>query len=77
MAAKIRTQLLAAADAASVGSVAKTSAALAAAATMSSDGPIPAGATDATKIFNAQLIDAGRLLAHGRDRDRHQERQHA
>ena len=55
MAAKIRTQLLAAADAASVGSVSKTSAALAAAATMSSDGPIPAGVTDATKIFNAQL----------------------
>jgi hypothetical protein len=43
MAAKIRTQLLAAADAASIGSVGKSSAALAAAATMSSDGPISAG----------------------------------
>ena len=55
MAAKIRTQLLAAADAASVGSVSKSSAALQAAATMSSDGPIAPGATDATKIFNAQV----------------------
>jgi Flp pilus assembly protein TadG len=55
VAAKTRTQLLAAADAASVGSVSKSAAALAAAATMSSDGPIAAGATDATKIFNAQV----------------------
>jgi Flp pilus assembly protein TadG len=55
MAAKVRSQLLAAADAASVGSVAKTSAALSAAAVMSGDGAIPAGSTDATKIFNAQL----------------------
>src|SRR5882724_8559543 len=55
MALKIRSQLLAAADSASVGSVAKSSPGLAAAATMSADGSIPAGATDATKIFNAQL----------------------
>jgi Flp pilus assembly protein TadG len=55
MAAKIRTQLIAAADAASVSSVAKSSAALATAATMSSDGSIPAGVADATKIFNAQV----------------------
>ena len=55
MAANIRTQLLAAADAASIGSVGKSSVALATAATMSSDGPIPAGATDATKIFNAEI----------------------
>jgi Flp pilus assembly protein TadG len=55
MAAKIRTQLLAAADAASIGSVGKSSVALATAATMSSDGSIPAGATDATKIFNAEI----------------------
>jgi hypothetical protein len=52
----IRTQLLAAADAASVGSVAKSSPAMAAAAAMTSDGPIPAGVTDALNIFNAQLI---------------------
>lgn len=55
MAAKIRGQLLAAADAASVGSVSKSSAALAAAATMSADGPIAAGATEAAKLFNAQI----------------------
>jgi len=55
MAAKIRTQLIAAADASSVSSVAKSSAALAAAATMTSDGSIPAGVADATKIFNAQV----------------------
>ena len=55
IAAKIRTQLLAAADAASIGSVGKSSVALATAATMSSDGPIAAGATDATKLFNAEL----------------------
>lgn len=55
MAAKVRSQLLAAADAASIGSVAKTSVALATAATMSGNGNIAAGATDATNIFNAQL----------------------
>src|SRR5262245_21963238 len=64
MAAKIRSQLLAAADAASVGSVAKSSAALAAAATMSGDGPVPAGVTDATKLFNAQITtQAGYALS--------------
>ena len=56
MAAKVRTQLLAAADAASVGSVGKASPALSAAALMSSDGDIAAGSTDATTIFNAEII---------------------
>ena len=51
----IRSQLLAAADAASVGSVAKSSPAMAAAAAMTTDGPIPTGVTDALNIFNAQL----------------------
>ena len=51
-----RSQLQAAADAAAVGSVAKSSPAMAAAGSMSSDGAIPAGVTDALKIFNAQLI---------------------
>src|SRR5262245_1263661 len=50
-----RTQLLAAADAASVGSVAKNSPAVAAAGTMSADGQIDVGITDARNIFNAQL----------------------
>jgi Putative Flp pilus-assembly TadE/G-like len=51
----IRSQLQAAADAASVGSVAKSSPAMTAAAAMANDGPIPAGVTDALNIFNAQL----------------------
>ncbi len=54
-AASIRTQLLAAADAASVGSVRKGAAALTAAADMSTDGPVPSGATDAKNIFNGEL----------------------
>jgi Flp pilus assembly protein TadG len=51
----VRSQLQAAADAASVGSIAKSSPAVAAAASMSNDGPVAAGETDAVKIFNAQL----------------------
>ena len=54
-AASVRTQLLAASDAASVGSVRKNSAALSAASNMLLDGPIASGATEATNIFNAQL----------------------
>ena len=55
IAARVRTQLLAAADAAVIGSVGKSSVALAAAATMSSDGPVAGGAAGATKIFNAEI----------------------
>jgi Flp pilus assembly protein TadG len=55
IAARVRTQLLAAADAAVIGSVGKSSVALAAAATMSSDGPVAGGAADATKIFSAEI----------------------
>jgi Flp pilus assembly protein TadG len=51
----ILSQIQAAADAASVGSVAKSSPAMKAAASMTSDGPIPVGVTDALNIFNAQL----------------------
>ena len=51
----IRTQLQAAADAASVGAVAKSSPGHEGRRVMSSDGPIPAGVTDALNIFNAQL----------------------
>ena len=50
-----RSKLQAATDAASVGSVAKTSPAFVAAGTMTSDGSIPAGVTDATNIFNANM----------------------
>jgi Flp pilus assembly protein TadG len=52
---RIRTWLIAAADAASVGAVVKSSAAMTAAAAMSGDGPIPVGATEAINIFNAQI----------------------
>jgi hypothetical protein len=57
-AASVRTQLLAAADAASLASVRKSSAAMTAAASMGSDGPIPEGATEATKLFNAEITGA-------------------
>ena len=57
-AASARTQLLAAADAASLASVRKSSAAMAAAASMSGDGAIAAGATEATKLFNAEIAGA-------------------
>jgi Putative Flp pilus-assembly TadE/G-like len=50
-AAQIRSKLQAAADAASVGSIAKTSPAFIAAGSMTVDGPIPGGATDASNIF--------------------------
>ena len=54
-ATQLRSKLLAAADAASVGSIAKTSPAFIAAGAMTVDGPIPAGVTDATNIFNANM----------------------
>ena len=49
----VRAKLLAAADAASVGSIAKASPAFAAAGAMTSDGTIPAGVIDAKNIFDA------------------------
>ncbi len=52
-ATQVRAKLQAAADAASVGSIAKASPAFAAAGTMSSDGSISVGVTDAQKIFDA------------------------
>lgn len=54
-AVQIRSKLQAAADAASVGSLAKTSPAFIAAGSMVQDGPIPVGATDAQNIFTANL----------------------
>jgi Flp pilus assembly protein TadG len=56
-ATQLRSKLLAAADAASVGSISKTSPAFIAAGTMSSDGPIPVGVTDATNIFNGNMAN--------------------
>jgi Flp pilus assembly protein TadG len=54
-ATRIQSKLQAAADAASVGSIAKLSPAFIAAGTMNSDGPIAVGVTDATKIFNGNI----------------------
>ncbi|MDN4986515.1 pilus assembly protein [Bradyrhizobium arachidis] len=52
-ATQTRSKLQAAADAASVGSIAKASPAFVAAGSMTSDGSIPAGVTDAQNIFDA------------------------
>ena len=51
-----RTRLQLAIDTASVGSVAKNSPGFIAAGTMTSDGPIPAGVTDANNIFNGNMV---------------------
>lgn len=56
-ATQMRSKLQAAADAASVGAVAKASPAFAAAGTMTSDGTIPVGVTDARNIFNANVAN--------------------
>jgi Flp pilus assembly protein TadG len=56
-ATQVRAKLQAAADAASVGAVAKVSPAFAAAGSMTSDGPIPAGVTDARNIFSANAAN--------------------
>ena len=54
-ATQLRSKLQSAIDAASVGSVSKTSPAFIAAGAMTSDGPIPVGVTDATRIFNGNM----------------------
>lgn len=56
-ATQMQAKLQAAADAASVGAVAKASPAFKAAGTMNSDGAIPAGVTDARNIFNANVAN--------------------
>jgi Flp pilus assembly protein TadG len=58
-AVQLRSKLQAAIDAASVGSVAKTSAAFIAAGAMTSDGSIAVGATDATSIFTGNMSGVG------------------
>src|SRR6201989_1471283 len=52
---KVRSWLTAAADSASVSSIAKASPGMAAAAQMNKDGPVSAGVTDALAIFNAEI----------------------
>ncbi|VIO70237.1 TadE/TadG family type IV pilus assembly protein [Bradyrhizobium ivorense] len=54
---QIRTKLISAADAASVGSIAKASPGFIAAGAMTSDGPVAAGNDDATKIFNGNIFN--------------------
>ncbi|WP_342725160.1 pilus assembly protein TadG-related protein [Bradyrhizobium sp. B097] len=53
---QIRSKLISAADAASVGSVAKASPGFVAAGAMTSDGEISAGEADARKIFNGNIF---------------------
>src|SRR3954462_1520263 len=52
---KVRSWLTAAADSASVSSIAKASPGMAAAAKMHRDGKVSAGAKDALAIFNAEI----------------------
>jgi Putative Flp pilus-assembly TadE/G-like len=56
-ATQLAIKLQAAADAASVGSIGKTSAAFIAAGSMTVDGPVPVGATEAEKIFEGNMAD--------------------
>ena len=58
-ATQLRSKLQAAIDAASVGSISKTSPAFIAAGSMTSDGPIPAGVNDAKKIFKGNMSGTG------------------
>lgn len=55
LATRIKTKLQSAADAASVGALAVGSPAYNAAGAMGSTGPVPAGVTDASNIFNANI----------------------
>jgi len=54
-ATQLKSKIQAAADAASVGSIAKNSTAFIAAGNMTGDGTIPGGAADATNIFNGNV----------------------
>jgi Flp pilus assembly protein TadG len=54
-ATQLKSKIQSAADAASVGSIAKTSSAFVAAGSMTTDGTIAGGATDATNIFNGNV----------------------
>ncbi|MDB5656807.1 MAG: pilus assembly protein [Tardiphaga sp.] len=54
-AVQIRSKLQSAIDSASVGAVSRTSPGFIAAGAMTKDGPIPAGVTDATNIFNGNM----------------------
>jgi Flp pilus assembly protein TadG len=64
-ASRVRTSLMGAADAASVGSLVKSSNAMAAAAKMPGDGPIPDGVTEAINIFNAHIAGKSGFTING------------
>jgi Flp pilus assembly protein TadG len=55
MAARMKAKLQSAADAASVASISQKSPGYVAAAAMTSNGPVPAGVTDANNIFNGTM----------------------
>ena len=55
-ATQLRTKLQSAVDAASVGSVSRTAPGFLAAGSMTGDGPIAAGVTDAAKLFNVNMM---------------------
>ena len=55
LAARMRAKLQGAADAASVGSIARKSPGYAAAAAMTANGSVPAGVTDANNVFNGNM----------------------
>ncbi|MGA7803384.1 pilus assembly protein TadG-related protein [Bradyrhizobium sp.] len=59
MATRMKAKMQSAADAASVASISEKSAGYLAATLMTSNGPVPAGVTDATNIFNGNLAIAG------------------
>ena len=64
-ATQLYAKLQAAADAASVGSIAKTAPAFIAAGSMSSDGPVPGGSADATAIFNGNVANVSGYTLNG------------
>ena len=55
LATRLKSKMEAAADAASVGAIAQSSLGFTAASAMMSDGPVPAGVTDASNIFSANM----------------------
>ena len=64
-ASNVRTMLQAAADAAAIGAIVPNSVAYKAALQMDQDGQISVGATEAVKIFNANVADKGGFAVTG------------
>jgi len=74
-ATQFKSKLQAAADAASVGSIAKLSPAFIAAGSMTGNGPIPAGVTDAINIFNGNMSGVTGFYSQQHDAGGDQDRQ--